>query len=223
LDSVEGTTDTDGDGTADWRDLDSDNDGISDKIEGTTDTDGDGTGNWRDLDSDGDGISDKVEGTTDTDSDGNADYLDLDSDGDGIDDKTEGTIDTDGDGIGNWRDLDSDDDELLDSQEGTKDIDKDGVPDYIDPDFFVPEGISPNGDGINDQLYVRGLKSKVFSNPQIIVFNRWGQEVFNSGIGYKNDWDGKATQTGQALPEGVYYLIFKYADKTVSQNLYIKN
>ena len=223
LDSVEGTTDTDGDGTADWRDLDSDNDGISDKIEGTTDTDGDGTGNWRDLDSDGDGISDKVEGTTDTDSDGNADYLDLDSDGDGIDDKTEGTIDTDGDGIGNWRDLDSDDDELLDSLEGTKDIDKDGVPDYIDPDFFVPEGISPNGDGINDQLYVRGLKSKVFSNPQIIVFNRWGQEVFNSGIGYKNDWDGKATQTGQALPEGVYYLIFKYADKTVSQNLYIKN
>jgi gliding motility-associated-like protein len=147
----------------------------------------------------------------------------LDSDGDGIDDKTEGTIDTDGDGIGNWRDLDSDDDELLDSLEGTKDIDKDGVADYIDADFFVPEGISPNGDGVNDQLYVRGLKSKVFSNPQIIVFNRWGQEVFNSGIGYKNDWDGKATQTGQALPEGVYYLIFKYADKTVSQNLYIKN
>jgi gliding motility-associated-like protein len=223
LDSIEGTVDTDSDGTGDWRDLDSDNDGIFDKIEGTTDSDGDGTGNWRDLDSDGDGISDKIEGITDTDSDGTADYLDLDSDGDGIDDKTEGTIDTDGDGLGNWRDLDSDDDELLDSQEGTKDIDKDGVPDYIDPDFFVPEGISPNGDGINDQLYVRGLKSKVFTNPQIIVVNRWGQEVFNSGIGYKNDWDGKATQTGQALPDGVYYLIFKYADRTVSQNLYIKN
>ena len=223
LDSVEGTVDTDGDGTGDWRDLDSDNDGISDKIEGTTDTDGDGTGNWRDLDSDGDGISDKIEGTTDTDSDGTADYLDLDSDGDGIDDKTEGTIDTDGDGVGNWRDMDSDDDELLDSLEGTKDIDKDGVADYVDADFFVPEGISPNGDGVNDQLYVRGLKSKVFSNPQIIVFNRWGQLVFESGVGYKNDWDGKASQTGQALPEGVYYLIFKYADKTVSQNLYIKN
>jgi gliding motility-associated-like protein len=223
LDSIEGTVDTDGDGTGDWRDLDSDNDGISDKIEGTTDSDGDGTGNWRDLDSDGDGISDKIEGITDTDSDGIPDYLDLDSDSDGIPDSVEGTIDTDGDGLGNWRDLDSDDDELLDSQEGTKDIDKDGVPDYIDPDFFVPEGISPNGDGINDQLYVRGLKSKVFTNPQIIVVNRWGQEVFNSGIGYKNDWDGKATQTGQTLPDGVYYLIFKYADRTVSQNLYIKN
>jgi len=223
LDSIEGTVDTDGDSTGDWRDLDSDNDGISDKIEGTTDSDGDGTGNWRDLDSDGDGISDKIEGITDTDSDGIPDYLDLDSDGDGIPDSVEGTVDTDGDGLGNWRDLDSDDDELLDSQEGTKDIDKDGVPDYIDPDFFVPEGISPNGDGINDQLYVRGLKSKVFTNPQIIVVNRWGQEVFNSGIGYKNDWDGKATQTGQTLPDGVYYLIFKYADRTVSQNLYIKN
>ena len=222
-DNIEGTTDTDGDGTGDWRDLDSDNDGISDKIEGTIDTDGDGTGNWRDTDSDGDGISDQTEGTTDTDNDGTADYLDLDSDNDGLSDKIEGTTDTDGDGTGNWRDTDSDDDEILDgdAKEGTGDSDGDGIPNYIDPDFFIPEGISPNGDGINDVLYVRGLKAKVFSQATIMVFNRWGQEVYQSTAGYKNDWNGVG-KTGDPLVEGIYYVVFKYGTNTVSQNIYIK-
>lgn len=41
-------TDTDRDGTPDMRDLDSDNDGLSDKTEGTADLDGDQVGNFRD-------------------------------------------------------------------------------------------------------------------------------------------------------------------------------
>jgi gliding motility-associated-like protein len=204
--------------------LDSDNDGINDQTEGTTDTDGDGVGNWRDADSDGDGIDDKTEGTTDTDNDGQADYLDLDSDNDGIDDKTEGTTDTDGDGKGNWRDTDSDDDEILDGdlQEGTGDSDGDGIPNYIDPDFFIPEGISPNGDNVNDVLYIRGLKAKVFSQATLLVFNRWGQVVYESNGTYKNDWNGVG-KNGDALPEGVYYIVFKYGSTTVDRNIYIKN
>jgi gliding motility-associated-like protein len=223
-DNIEGTTDTDGDGTGDWRDLDSDNDGISDKMEGTTDSDGDGIGNWRDTDSDNDGINDQTEGTTDTDNDGQPDYLDLDSDNDGIDDKTEGSIDTDGDGKGNWRDTDSDDDELLDGdiQEGTGDSDGDGIPNYIDPDYFIPEGISPNGDNVNDVLYIRGLKAKVFSQATLLVFNRWGQVVYESAGVYKNDWAGTGTN-GDLLPEGVYYVVFKYGSTTVDRNIYIKN
>ncbi|MBM3438314.1 MAG: T9SS type B sorting domain-containing protein [Bacteroidetes bacterium] len=223
-DSIEGTTDTDGDGVGDWRDLDSDNDGINDKTEGTVDSDGDGIGNWRDLDSDGDGIDDKTEGTTDTDNDGQPDYLDLDSDNDGISDKIEGSTDTDGDGVGNWRDLDSDNDELLDGdiQEGLADSDKDGIPNYIDPNYFIPEGISPNGDGINDVLYIRGLKAKVFSQATLLVFNRWGQVVYESNGTYKNDWNGVGTN-GDTLPEGIYYIVFKYGSTTVDRNIYIKN
>jgi hypothetical protein len=54
--------DTDGDGLADWIDLDSDNDGIPDAIEiGGTDTDGDGwTDNYVDIDRDG--FNDKSDG-----------------------------------------------------------------------------------------------------------------------------------------------------------------
>jgi hypothetical protein len=55
----------------------------------------------------------------------------------------------------------------------------------------------------------------------LMVFNRWGQEVYVSPTPYKNDWDGKG-KTGDQLVEGVYYLVFKFEGNTVSQNIYIK-
>ena len=229
-DATEGTTDTDGDGTGDWRDTDSDNDGIDDSIEGTTDTDGDGTGDWRDTDSDNDGIDDATEGTTDTDGDGTGDWRDTDSDNDGIDDATEGTTDTDGDGVGNWRDTDSDNDEVDDATEGTADRDKNGIPDYIDAQVFIPEGFSPNGDGDNDIFYIKGLKN--YTQAEFIVFNRWGQIVFESGRGYNNQWDAKyrgnapTLRAGETLPEDVYFFVFRYngndGKSDVSGNIYIK-
>jgi hypothetical protein len=45
--------DTDGDGTPDWMDTDSDADGLSDEVEGTGDDDGDGVPNWIDPTNDG--------------------------------------------------------------------------------------------------------------------------------------------------------------------------
>ena len=162
---IEGIVDTDNDGTPDFRDLDSDNDGITDAIEkgpnGATpiDTDNDGTPDYRDLDSDNDGITDAIEkgnGTTprDTDNDGTPDYRDLDSDNDGITDAIEkgnGTTprDTDNDGTPDYRDLDSDNDGITDAIEkgnGTTplDTDNDGTPDYRDLDS--------DNDGITDAL-----------------------------------------------------------------------
>jgi len=147
--AVEGTVDTDGDGTPDWQDTDSDNDGILDSTEGTVDTDNDGTPDWRDRDSDGDGILDAIEGTVDTDGDGTADWRDLDSDGDGIADATEGDIDSDNDGQPDFRDLDSDGDGIPDLLEGTVDTDSDGKPDYLDLDSDG-DGIADANEGIVD-------------------------------------------------------------------------
>jgi gliding motility-associated-like protein len=63
--------DTDGDGIADYLDLDSDNDGIWDLVETGIDTDSDGIRNYRDLDSDNDLCTDVIEsGFTDPDADG---------------------------------------------------------------------------------------------------------------------------------------------------------
>ena len=142
-----------------WNSGDCDNDGLSNAIEGIVDTDGDGTPDFRDSDSDNDGITDAQEkgtGSTprDTDGDGTPDFRDLDSDNDGITDAQEkGTgstpLDTDGDGISDFRDLDSDNDGTTDAQEkgtGTtpKDTDSDGIPDFKDLDA--------DNDGIADNL-----------------------------------------------------------------------
>jgi gliding motility-associated-like protein len=56
-----------------------------------------------------------------------------------------------------------------------------------DPYIFVPSAFSPNDDGYNDILFVRGnfLESLFFT-----LYNRWGEEVFSTtdqNIG----WDGK--------------------------------
>jgi hypothetical protein len=86
--------DTDGDGSPDFLDTDSDDDGILDVDEGTADPDADGDGNWRDTDSDDDCRGDALESggvspPRDTDLDGRPDVVDRDSDGDGLADSVE--------------------------------------------------------------------------------------------------------------------------------------
>ena len=237
--------DTDGDGKDDFRDLDSDGDTIPDEVEAGSDpanpvdTDNDGTDDFRDLDSDGDCIPDRIEAGSnpanpvDTDNDGNPDYVDLDSDGDGIPDSIEvgpdcgNPVDTDGDGIPDYLDLDSDNDDVPDSDEGLADADGNGIPDYRDAQYRIPESFSPNGDGVNELFIIKGLK--VYKNAQLIVFNRNGQVVFDSGNGYKNNWDGSSSSSmpglGKELPEGLYYYVFKpnaQNREDITGNVYIK-
>ena len=75
-------------------------------------------------------------------------------------------------------------------------------PDCDEPNIFVPNAFTPNGDGNNDVLFVR---SNVIESLEFAVYNRWGQKVFETNdqnIG----WDG--TYKGVALPPDVfgYYL-----------------
>jgi gliding motility-associated-like protein len=71
------------------------------------------------------------------------------------------------------------------------------------PYIFIPNAFSPNNDGENDTLFVRG---RPIYQIEFRVFNRWGENVF-----YTNDlnhgWDG--TYKGQKMPPDVYdyYLI----------------
>lgn len=113
---------------------DADGDGIVDSIEGTSDKDGDEIPNYLDDDSDNDNILDKDEGAIDMDGDDIPNFLDQDADGDTIFDAVEGAIDTDGDGKPNYLDTDSDNDTVPDFEERTKDRDHDEVKNYLDSD-----------------------------------------------------------------------------------------
>ena len=92
--SPEHPLDSDGDGTPDYMDEDSNEDGVEDFYEQALDTDGDGVANVYSEDCDGDTILDKDEFGTgehplDSDGDGYYDFLDLDSDNDGLPDNEE--------------------------------------------------------------------------------------------------------------------------------------
>ena len=64
----------------------------------------------------------------------------------------------------------------------------------------VPNAFSPNGDGINDTWNIQFLES--YPGATIEVFNRYGQQVFQS-VGYSKPWDGR--YNGNVLPFGTYY------------------
>jgi len=67
-----------------------------------------------------------------------------------------------------------------------------------EPLVFVPNAFSPNGDGLNDVLYVRGdiIEKIVFR-----VYNRWGELVFESHD-VQHGWDGN--YKGKEAPAGIY-------------------
>ena len=74
----------------------------------------------------------------------------------------------------------------------------------------IPEGFSPNNDGIDDTWVIRrpmGTKVSVW------VINRWGNEVYKN-MNYNNDWRGKSIGNilGEDLPEGTYYYIVHGTD-----------
>jgi len=97
--------DTDGDGILDYKDIDSDNDGISDIIENHgSDTDNDGRVDYA--------VSGWPSTMVDTDNNGLADVYDSDNGGASL-----AQLDTDNDGVINALDLDSDNDGILDLHE----------------------------------------------------------------------------------------------------------
>jgi gliding motility-associated-like protein len=82
-------------------------------------------------------------------------------------------------------------------------------------DFFIPEGFSPNGDGINDVFFIRGID--IYPANKFAIFNRWGDKVFESSP-YQNTWDGKAQKGirvgSDELPIGIYFYVLDLGDNS---------
>lgn len=77
--------------------------------------------------------------------------------------------------------------------------------------IFVPDGYSPNDDGVNDYFVIR---SEVPLDIELKVYNRWGNLVYENSH-YKNDWNGKANRglvIGEGLPDGTYYIHYDVHD-----------
>ncbi len=70
----------------------------------------------------------------------------------------------------------------------------------------IPNVFSPNGDGSNDYFFPRQYLTKGLISFKMSIYNRWGQEIFETKSLDGSGWDGKMNNADQ--PEGVYvYLI----------------
>jgi gliding motility-associated-like protein len=85
----------------------------------------------------------------------------------------------------------------------------------LDCGLYIPEGFSPNADGINDLFVIRGIL--YYPKNKINIYNRWGEKVYEASP-YQNQWDGNSElglQIGEGgLPVGTYFYILDPGDGT---------
>ncbi|WP_167616124.1 gliding motility-associated C-terminal domain-containing protein [Maribellus sediminis] len=220
--------DTDGDGVPDYLDSDSDNDNVPDYIEGHDDN--------------ANGIADVIRIYSDVDRDGLDDAYDW-VDGWGIPDLIDNETgssaplqDFDGDGTRDWRDTNDEDDEYMTINEDINgngdysddDLDLDGHPEYLDTelecDLFIPEGFSPNDDGVHDFFQILCIYPR-YPDAKLMIFNRngnllWEKEHYGNYDywGWNDAWwwgtsDNKLTigRSG-GLPAGNYIYVLLLND-----------
>ncbi|WP_378185501.1 gliding motility-associated C-terminal domain-containing protein [Aquimarina sp. W85] len=106
------------------------------------------------------------------------------------------------------------------------DLDQDGdfedktitIIDFGGDELIIYKGISPNGDGKNDEFRIVGLDN--FPNNNLKIFNRWGVIVFeqnnyeqpNSEL-FKGASSGRSTISKRRnLPVGTYYYVLEYSN-----------
>ncbi|MFT7428240.1 MAG: gliding motility-associated-like protein, partial [Nonlabens sp.] len=83
-------------------------------------------------------------------------------------------------------------------------------------DLTIPDGFSPNGDGVNDTFDLDNLNF-LYPNFSIEFYNRYGSRVYK-GTANTPRFNGFSNQSALLsdgeLPIGVYYYILKYNDGT---------
>ncbi|MRX67410.1 gliding motility-associated C-terminal domain-containing protein [Flavobacterium resistens] len=84
--------------------------------------------------------------------------------------------------------------------------------DTVPPDFFIPDGFSPNGDGVNDTFVIPNIDF-LFPDYYLQIFNRYGNRMYE-GFKDKASWDGTNWETGGfthgIAPNGVYFYTLQF-------------
>jgi gliding motility-associated-like protein len=92
----------------------------------------------------------------------------------------------------------------------------------VDCNIKVYKLVTPNNDNKNDQLTIGGLDCGGNDVNTLVIFNRWGNPVFETD-NYNNTsnfWDG--TYKGNAVPAGTYFYILKVPANDFEEQGYIE-
>ena len=94
-------------------------------------------------------------------------------------------------------------------------------------DIVIYNGVTPNGDGLNDYFLIDNIH--LYPRNTVRIFNRWGREVFytenydSSGNVFRGVAQGKGViNKGEQLPSGTYYYIVEYFYSRDGVNQWVK-
>jgi len=81
-------------------------------------------------------------------------------------------------------------------------------------DIIIPDGFSPNGDGINETFDIKNL-DVLYPNFKLTIYNRYGNILYEGNINTPQ-WNG-ISNSGRSigndeLPVGVYFFILEFKD-----------
>ena len=93
--------------------------------------------------------------------------------------------------------------------------------------LFIPEGFSPDGNGVNDTWHISGIER--YPNNRVEIYNRWEVKVFEiNSYGDDNEWDGRPNVLNNIIigdgqvPEGTYYYVIDLGENNSFGNNFIK-
>lgn len=81
---------------------------------------------------------------------------------------------------------------------------------------FFPDIFSPNQDGVNDSFGVFYNESCPLENFQLAIYNRWGQEVYQS-TNPAEGWRGQVN--GKVAPSDVYIYYAQYTNINTQEHV----
>lgn len=71
--------------------------------------------------------------------------------------------------------------------------------------YYLPNAFTPNNDGSNDEYVGTGIMEGA-SNFKLSIWNRWGEQVFETSDPFSG-WNGRKHNTGKEVPSGVYMVL----------------
>ena len=77
--------------------------------------------------------------------------------------------------------------------------------------------VSPNGDFLNDYLKIDEIE---IGESIVTIFNRWGDQVYETNNYLDEPWEGQHFRTGNELPNGTYYYFVRRLDQETDKNIF---
>jgi len=79
--------------------------------------------------------------------------------------------------------------------------------------LILPNGFSPNGDGVNERFEIPSLES-CFTDyeKELLIFDRFGEVIYQE-LSFDNNvaWNGSSQQRNTLVPEGTYFFVLKFS------------